>query len=53
MAPPGNREGYLRLARTYEALADETQLRAGAADKPAVRPSGDGRPDASEFASPA
>ncbi len=36
IAEPENREDYLRLARTYEALASETALSAGAAGKPSA-----------------
>jgi len=36
IAEPENREGYLRLARSYDALADEKPLKAGAAGKPAA-----------------
>jgi hypothetical protein len=52
IAEPENREDYLRLARTYDALADETLRGPGAAGKPSTPHEGP-RSDGSEIAAPA
>jgi hypothetical protein len=52
IAEPENREDYLRLARTYDALASETALGGGAAGKPSA-PREEPRSDGSEISAPA
>jgi hypothetical protein len=52
IAEPENREDYLRLARTYDALASETALSVGAAGKPSA-PREEPRSDGFEIAAPA